>query len=121
MRPLIIDDAARAEAARVLAYAKANPYRTGDPVPGDDPRFVAYFGTYRAVFTYTHSDGLIFRHLTISVPSDKYPNVIAAFAIADLFGFTGHAESWSIDVNKAEHCVVVVQPVAANVPRKDMQ
>ena len=116
-RPLIIDDAARAKAASVLAYAEAHPYHSGDPIPGDDPNLVAEFDTYRAVFTFTHSGGAIYRHLSLSVPGTKYANPAAAFAIASLFGFTGwdeHTidlipEGWLMDVNEAEHCVVLAQ------------
>lgn len=117
MRPLVVDAAAKATAARVLAYAEAHPYRPGGPVPGDDPNFVARFGTYRAVFTFTHSNGFVYRHLSVSVPSAKYPNPAAAFMIASLFGFTGWDErtidrappGWIMDVNKAEHCIVLAQ------------
>ncbi len=120
MRPLIIDDAAKATAARVLAYADAHHYRPGrrgQTTPGDDPNFVAKFGTYRAVFTFTHADGLVYRHLSISVPSAKFPNPAAAFMIASLFGFTGWdertidraPEGWQIDVNNREHCIVLAQ------------
>jgi hypothetical protein len=44
MRPLIIDDEAKATAERVLAYAMDHHYRPGRPgqtTPGDDPNFVA--------------------------------------------------------------------------------
>lgn len=117
IRPLIINDEARATAARVVAYAQAHPYRPGDPVPGDDSNFVANFDTYRAVFTFTHSDGHIYRHLSISVPSLKFANPAAAFMIAGLFGFIGWDErtidrapdGWMIDVNEAEHCIVLAQ------------
>jgi hypothetical protein len=128
-RVLVIDDVARAKAARVLAHAEANPYRPGDPVPGDQPGFVAHFGDYRSVFTYTHADRLIFRHLTVSVPTPrKYPNPIAVFEIANLFGFTGHTgisdtppRDWKWEANLAERCIVVLQAIAADVPRKAMQ
>ena len=117
LRPLIIDDAAKATAARVLAYAENHPYRSGQPTPGDNPNFVAEFGTYRAVFTFTHADGLIYRHLSISVPGTKFPNPAAAFMIATLFGFTGWdertihrpPEGWLMDINDSDHCVVLAQ------------
>jgi hypothetical protein len=126
-RLLIIDDVARAEVRRVLAHAEANHYYPGDATPGDDPRFVAKLGTYRAVFSFTHADGVIYRHLSISVPSEKYPNPIAAFTIAELFGFTGHIENsddvpegWLLNVNKAEHCIVIAQIISADIPREAM-
>ncbi len=119
LRPLVLDDAAKAEVARVKAHAEANHYRPGGSTPGDDPRFVAKLGTYRAVFTYTHdSSDDVYRHLSVSVPSHKYPNPAAVYAIADLFGFTGYDSDkperpgpWMMDVNRSEHCVVVVEPL----------
>src|SRR5215831_1573268 len=94
LRPLIINDKARAKAAKVLKHAEQNHYRPGPnaKTPGDDDRFVAKLNTYRAVFTFTHSDGMIWRHLTVSVPGTKFPNPAAAFMIAQLFGFTGWDE-----------------------------
>ena len=107
-------------AARVLAYAHAHHYRAdapgyllGDRVLGYEDSFVADFGPYRAVFTYTHTAGVIFRHLTVSVPSDnfhpsdmirhlmissdkyslpcdKYAAPVAVCEIAAVFGFTGY-------------------------------
>jgi hypothetical protein len=126
-RVLVIDDIARAQAARVLAHAEANPYRPGDPVPGNQPGFVAHFGDYRSVFTYTHANRRIFRHLTVSVPTPgKYPSPIAVFEIANLFGFTGHDGmsvtpplDWTWAVKPAEHCIVVLQ--AMMTARKAMQ
>jgi hypothetical protein len=130
MRPLIINDAARAKAARVLAYADSHHYHPGRPgqtTPGDNPNFVANFDTYRAVFTYTHGDGLIYRHLSVSVPSKKFPNPAAAFMIATLFGFTGWdertidrpPEGWQIDVSDKEHCIVLGQPCGHEYQRRE--
>jgi hypothetical protein len=118
MRPLIIDDAAKAKVARVLEHAEANPYHFRGPVPGDDPRFVAELNTYRAVFTLSHDpEGKVWRHLSISVPSKNYPNPVAVLTIAELFGFTGWDGrtidqlplDWILDVKTQEHCVVVMQ------------
>lgn len=118
MRPLIIDNHARAEVARVIAHAEAHHYRKGQPVPGDDPAFVVYLNTYRCVFTFTDTVGILWRHLSISVP-ERYPNPAAAFMIADLFGFTGwdqHTidrppDSWLLDINDVERYVMLAQPV----------
>lgn len=125
MRPLVIDDRARAEAARVEAWAKAHPYVPGPgvKVPGDDPRFVTYLNTYRVVFTYTHSDGGVWRHLSISIPrKNKYAHVAAAFMIAQLFGFTGWDErtidrfpdGWMGNINERERSIVLVQAVGSS-------
>lgn len=119
MRPLIVDDGAREEVARVIAHAESHYYKAGMPTPGNDDRFVARLNTYRCVFTYTDSDGAIWRHLSISVPSKNYPHPFAAFTIAGLFGFTGWdertieppPEGWEIVVNQREHCIVLAQIV----------
>src|SRR5262245_237107 len=94
MRALFIDDKAKSEVARVVAFAMDHLYYPGkSSVPGDDPRFVAMLNTYRCVFTFTHIPQGTFRHLTISIPrKNMYPNEIATFVIADLFGFTGYDE-----------------------------
>ena len=125
MRALIIDDRAKAEIARVKAHAEANHYWPGQATPGDDPRYVARLSTYRAVFTITHADDLIWRHLSVSVPSSKFPHPAAVFMIAHHFGFTGWSESkpsepgdgWMLDVNKREHCAVVAQPIKRDANR----
>ena len=121
MRPLVIDDTARARVAEVEAFAFANWYRPGqsENAPGDDSRHVVELNTYRCVFSYTLApDGELFRHLSISVPSKAYPNPFAVFTIAELFGFTGWdgktleaPDDWMIDLNKEEHCVVAAQRV----------
>lgn len=119
IRALVIDEAARAQARRVIEHAKAHPYRPGDPVPGDNPDFVAQLGSYRAVFTYTKSDGTTFRHLSVSVPGRGYPHPAAIFTIAELFGLTGWdgrtlhraPADWMVSVNRDEHCVVVGQRI----------
>lgn len=124
MRPLIIDDRAKAEVARVHAHAEANPYFPGQATPGDNPQFVAKLGTYRVVFTFTHADQMVYRDLSVSVPSSKLPNPAAVFMIADLFGLTGWDETrpsdpgkdWLIHHSRIEHCIRVAQPIAADVP-----
>lgn len=124
MRILLIDDAAKAEVQRVLDFAEMpeNWYRPGRTavIPGDDPRFVAHLTDgFRAVFTITKaSDGLVLRHLSISIDGTKFPNIAAAFEIATMFGFNGWdgrtidrlPDGWMAQVNEAEHCVVLGQP-----------
>jgi hypothetical protein len=127
MRALVIDEEAKAKAARVVAYARAHPY---DPnrgtdsavaIPGENPQHVVELNSFRCVFThtYSHDPAAWFRHLTISVPSKDYPNPFAAYTIAELFEFTGwdgHSAEpptgWSIAVNKDEHCIVLAQKLA---------
>ena|SRR5260221_13785038 len=118
IRPLVIDDNARAEARRVLDYATSHPYQVGNPTPGDNPCYTAHFNTYRAVFTYTHVGRKVYRHLTVSVPSEKYPSPIAAYSIAVLFGFIGWngtsygmPDGWQGVVNEKDHCIVLAQEI----------
>ena len=123
MRALLIDDLAKASVQRVLDFATLpeNWYRPGHSrfIPGDDPRFVAHlkFG-FRAVFTVTKMpDGFVCRHLSISVDGVNYPNIAAVCTIAEMFGFSGWdgksidrlPEGWMGQLNKREHCIVLVQ------------
>jgi len=119
LRPLVIDDAAKAEVARVVAWAKDHELDTNNPtfIPGNDPHFVAKLGTYRTVFTFTRAGDALFRHLSVSVPGEKYPNPVAMWILADLYGFTGWtvelgpkpAVDW--DVQLHEHSVQVLQQI----------
>lgn len=123
MRALIIDNEAKVKIFNVVEHAAKNHYRPGPgvPPPGDDDRFVANLGTYRCVFSYTHSDGKLWRHISMSVPSSQYPNPAAAFTIATEFGFAGWdkrtlyraPDGWLIDLKKDEHCVVLAQEIAS--------
>jgi hypothetical protein len=128
MRPLVIDQSAKAKVAEVEEFAFSNWYYPGrsENPPGDDPRHVLELNTYRCVFSYTMSPhGDLYRHLSVSVPSEKYPNPFAVFVIAELFGFTGwdgktidYPADWEAGVNKTEHCVVVVQKIPEPQKRK---
>lgn len=119
LRPLIIDAEAKAKAARVIAHAAAHPFHPGvGPTPGDDPRFVAHLNTYRCVFTFTHAEGKVFRHLSVSIPSaGLFPHPAAILTIATLFGFTGWDErtidhmpkDWMLDLNEVDGCAQVAQ------------
>lgn len=97
IRPLIIDDKIKADAARVVAYAEEHHYIPGPDAepPGDNPYHVLEtdFG-YRCVFSFTEGPDVLYRDLSVSVDfpsaSGKYPNEFAFYTIAsDLFGFTG--------------------------------
>jgi hypothetical protein len=121
MRALLIDDETRAKVQRVLDYAldPKHWYRPSKDsrIPGDDERFIARLNTFRCVFTVTENQGMIFRHLSISVPSQDYPNPIAAFTIAEMFGFTGWdgksvrpPRGWMIHVDEVDHCIQLGQP-----------
>ena len=123
MRVLVIDATAKAEAKRILDFAtqpenfyivSSEGFSLQKP-PGDDPRHVAQLHDFRCVFSVTATCGKIWRHLSISVPS-KYPHPVAAFTIAELFGFTGWdgksmipPEGWMGTVSKRDHCIVLAQ------------
>jgi hypothetical protein len=123
MRILMIDDEAKGKVAEVMAYARKNVYYPDDEasVPGDNPSFVCHLNTYRCVFTYTKSleDGKLYRHLSVSVPSDGYPSPEAMCSIAGLFEFTGASKGilariedgkWMMHVQKEEpHCIVLAE------------
>lgn len=117
-RMLKIDDEARAKVAAVIRYAEQHHYHpeTGE-VPADDPNLVIQLNDYRCVFSFTHADNTVWRHLSMSVPNDAYPHPAAAFLIADAFGFTGldmerpmtMPAGWIGGVNEKDHCVVLAQ------------
>jgi hypothetical protein len=74
MRPLIIDDQARAAVAEVLEHAleEQNYYEPGISAqpPGEDPRHCVLLNTYRCVFSITRDpERKLYRHLSISVPA----------------------------------------------------
>ena len=93
-------------------------------IPGDDPSYTVHLNTYCCVFTWTKSPQGLFRHLTVSVPSEKYPNELATAEIARMFGFTGwdgtysgikrlfETGAWLGSVNKGEHSVGVTQRIS---------
>ena len=64
----------------------------------------------------TVADGTLWRHFSISVPGEKYPSPVAAFTVAELFGFTGWngksekpSENWIIKVSEEEHCIIIAE------------
>lgn len=119
LRPLIIDATARERAARIVAHAEAHHYIPGPgvPPPGDDPNFAGMFDTFRVVFSITHSNVKLFRHISISVPGGKLPNPVAAYTLAELFGFTGWdgktitaPDGWMIGLEEVPNkCVIIAQ------------
>ena len=146
LRPLILDDKAKAavQCLRDFAEKPANWYLIGPGgrssfTPGDLPQYRVFLGSYRCVFTWTRQhDGRLFRHLSISVPSERYPNPIVAFEIAKLFGFTGResplveapdgvlsvqhvdtrsavekaaAAGWLLNISKEDRCIVIAQEI----------
>lgn len=94
----MIDDAARAELARLKERAEAFPIGPAAllritsgaaPPPGDDPKHVAHlFGGWRIVYTIEDHGRVTVRHLSVSVDSGKSPNVLGVAMIARELGFT---------------------------------
>jgi hypothetical protein len=118
LRPLLIDEIAKQSIQNVIEYAKQHPYHypSKEPSPGDNPQYVCHLNTYRCVFTFTHANGQVLRHLSISIPGTAYPNPFVVWTIAELFGFTGwngrsrvQPQEWAVSVNSKEHCIVVIQ------------
>lgn len=100
MRPLVIDEAARKELARVREFAEANPIPqttlkamiTGNhPPPGDYPEWTAELPHgWRVVFTVEDQPMGRVRHLSVSVDArhqGKCPNPVGIAAIASELGF----------------------------------
>lgn len=98
MRPLVIDDAVRADIKRVVAYAEAHRVPLPEmrlhadgklPPPGDDNRFVCVLPRgFRCVYTVEYHPSGLYRHLSVSVPDPgRAPNETAVILIASEFGF----------------------------------
>ena len=120
LRPLIIGPEERAAAVRIIAYAEKHPYYVGDAmVPGNIPQHVLIWTSgYRAVFSMTASGGVLWKHLSVSVP-ELLPNPEAVKVIGVLFGFSSEPvgrsvfpTSWGVELSKQERCVVVVEKTA---------
>jgi hypothetical protein len=85
--------------------------------PGDDPRHVTHLDTYRCVFSITKAEDKLWKHLSVSVPNpNAFPNPMATFTIAELFGFTTWTgnpadvpEAWKIQIDGEGHCIVLAQ------------
>jgi len=126
VRPLVIDDALKAECARLRIFAEdpKNWYVIGETkfVPGDRPEYVirTAFG-FRVVFTITHAlehRPEPIRHMTISVSGKNYPNPMVVFTLAHYLGFTGASVvndvvpepgPWAMAIDDGEHCIIVQQ------------
>jgi len=100
-RVLSIGEAERKCASEIVAFASQpkNYYVPGPQVqpPGDNPGYVAHFGDFRCVFSWTKLEGKVFRHLSISIPSangTSFPNPALAYELALLFGFVGLFNDW---------------------------
>jgi len=124
MKALIFDETNKQKVEKLLEFANRpeNYYVIGTTsfIPGDRPEYVAQINDYRCVFTMTKDEGLIYRHLSISVPvPGRLPHPIAAFTMATWFGFTGAimnkdvamepGKDWQIGLGGDKGCVVFLQ------------
>lgn len=130
IRILELGERAERKARKVVTYAKKkahwyNPRVAGwmSRIPGQQAESQCKLNDYRCVFSYTIDSerDKVFRHLSISVPSEDYANPTAIKTIAEMFGFTGSdgiinddfPEDWILHVKKDgpidDHCVVVGQ------------
>lgn len=120
-RPLIISPEIEAKCKAQAEWADRpenwyHPERSADP-PGDSPAYTMILEVgFRVVYARTAAEGRSFRHLTVSIDGKLYPNPMACYTIAKMFGFTGSdgpqaGKDWLVDVNKDEHCVIIAQEV----------
>jgi len=128
MRALVIDEAARTEVRKIIAYAEKpeNWYLVGEggkvaleSVPGNSPQHCSTWNTFKCVFSFTKTPKGVFRHLSISVDGPNYPNVYAVYIIATEFGFDGWdgksdepPADWLVYMNEHEHCIVVAKRIS---------
>ena len=138
MRILELSPAAKRKVAKIVAHAKKrkNWYRPNavgwmSKIPGHDKRHQCKLNTFRCVFSYSvdMANNRVVRHLSISVPSEKYPNTVAVIEIAKMFGFTGAGEAmgekfpddWIVHLKADEpiddHCIVVGQDTGIQIVR----
>ena len=126
LRILIIDEAAREGAARVVEYASRpeNLYVPGPgaKAPGYDPGHVLRLGDYKMVFSLTKvPNGDIYRHFSMSVPArGKFPHPAAVEEVLELFGFVGGLKQSQADLNEEEGCVVAAQLLQITSSRSNL-
>lgn len=98
IRPLIIDEQAKAEIKRLIDYAEANIVSLielhrikygGAPQAGDNPQRVCMLKMgYRCVFSIDEQPSGIYRDLSVSVSGDgEAPSIPAMCMIMQEFGF----------------------------------
>jgi hypothetical protein len=116
MRVLAINEETRAKVRAVLEFAAHNFHRPGK----NDARYAVMLDTFRCVFSYTQvgAPGTLYRHLSVSIPSERYPSPFAFYTIAELFGFTGWdgqserpPKDWMLRVDEDDHCLIAAQKV----------
>lgn len=101
------------------AHKKENWYRPLEgKVPGDHEPYVRLIRVqnvlggeehrFRIVFTYTVSNGILFRHASISKDDRKeLPDPVSVFTICKFLGFTGAFEQWMLGQHPSDENVLV--------------
>lgn len=126
MRALIMNDEVKQKIKTQVEWAERpenwyHPERDQEP-PGDNPAYVLMLEMgFRVVYTHTAMQGRNYRHLSVSVEGTKYPNEIAAYTLATLFGFTGGhqvqdataqaGKDWQMNVDNETRCIVFAQEI----------
>lgn len=133
MRALVIDSEVSASIARLRVFAEANPLSLyqlkkimeGVSVhPGDDERFVCLVPVgFRCVFTIEeHRNGKVFRHLSVSVDGDQWPNPQAVEEIMKSFGFSSCSVHDCVTyLEEHSRAINVLEQVQASVGMTPMQ
>jgi len=132
MRVLVISDEIRSMVDDVVKYCEQqeNWYDPRDKkpgwinrLPGNNKNMTCEIPDgYRCVFSFTIHPSGVYRHLSISAPTEGlYPHPQAVYEIAKLFKFTerdGHVappfpDGWLVHMHPGDHindqCVVVAQ------------
>ncbi len=95
MRPLIISEAVRENAAYLVAHARRNivtedelrkAIKTGNAIGDDAAHRIEIPVGFRVVFSLEQQPAGLCRHLSVSVSGKKYPHEAALKEIAALFG-----------------------------------
>jgi hypothetical protein len=117
----VVEVANRQELAAEINRNRERIFPPVESVPGADAHYVVELNTFRCVFSFTQigPPGTLYRHLSVSIPGEKYPGPLAFYTIAELFGFTGWdgeseepAKDWLLDLNRDEHCLVLAQKIS---------
>ncbi len=124
MRPLIIDPTARADIARVIRHAEANPVSlieitramsNPDLAVGNKPEHVCTVPIgYRCVFSIEQQPKGMCRHLSVSVVTLRVPSVEAMELLMGEFRFSGglkNSEAWREDLGGGHTAINVIQLV----------
>lgn len=125
MRALLISDDTRAETARLVAFAKANPFSQKTlqamedgliPAIGEDQRFICIISMgFRCVYSHEEQSTGWSAHLSVSVIDGPGAAVDAVNEIAKLFGFrdgiVGADSTWTEDLGGGRLATNLIQRI----------